>query len=152
VVALSSCLPSRSKKSLDEDDVAATEAPAPTAVISAPNSFKHAVKVTFNEEFSRWVHSPSTRLLSSELHFFGFRFEGLPPEWSYQNQQFGVPLQVCLLLLLLTLSLDPSAHVLIATSKEDGSRILSRVRNHHSLMELSKRLLHALSLLLVLLL
>mmetsp|Transcript_23135 Transcript_23135/g.33897 ORF Transcript_23135/g.33897 Transcript_23135/m.33897 type:complete len:482 (+) Transcript_23135:87-1532(+) len=53
--------------------VSMSSAPIDPSVISSPDktTFKHAVKVVFNEDLSR--------------------FEGLPPEWKHQNKQFGVP-------------------------------------------------------------
>jgi hypothetical protein len=47
VVGTASCLPSRK--------VETPTVPVVDAVISAPNSFKHAVKVVFNEELSRYL-------------------------------------------------------------------------------------------------
>jgi hypothetical protein len=46
VVGTASCLPSRK---------AEPAVPVADPVISAPNSFKHAVKVVFNEELSRYI-------------------------------------------------------------------------------------------------
>ncbi len=82
VVDSSSCLPSSRTKSFPwsrdsdrmSDNTLSTDSLPPVLSVSAPTTFKHAVKVTFNEDLSR--------------------FEGLPPEWKFQNQQFGVSIEV----------------------------------------------------------
>lgn len=61
VVDTTSCLPSRgSKKSQGSNPDENIDSSGPNSsvpMISAPTTFKHAVKVTFNEEFSRFIYN-----------------------------------------------------------------------------------------------
>lgn len=99
--------------------------PPSAPIISAPTTFKHAVKVTFNQEFSRYDFFQS--IFSLLFFWLCFRFEGLPPEWKHQNQQFGVPIEVnfsSLVVLYFQFIFVCFIVWMTVTSKENGEWIL----------------------------
>lgn len=56
VVDTASCLPSKGSKKAPEESIDTTDHLPPVPSISAPTTFKHAVKVTFNQDLSRYIY------------------------------------------------------------------------------------------------